>query len=370
MVKVKQVRWHLYLVLITLFGFLFIGLGRPANADVPLAVGLTSFDVFPLDNAVRLEWKTETEIGTVAFIIKRAVTGSNNFVWLTNLGISGYIISEGGPDSGYDYVVTDNTAVNGITYTYQLYEIESNSSENFLDELTVTAGIPTPTNTPTPIVIVGPPGGSTPLPTQVNTRVPATATPTATATSATVSLPPSATPSPTLTGLPRVGNQPTNSPTATPNSTPVERLPVATRDPDATPVVETGAGVEVALAQPEPTSEGYPGPDSPTPADDSGYPAGQPPTLTVAPPISSSPYPAGQVDEPLSPVEGEETINHTPVPVIGSQSGPGEQLVNATPAPGEATIGRVYLWGGCLLALAIFIAAVIGSIKLFSRKRE
>ena len=42
----------------------------PIQADEPTAVHLAGFNVVPLNNAVRIDWETATELGTAGFRIK------------------------------------------------------------------------------------------------------------------------------------------------------------------------------------------------------------------------------------------------------------------------------------------------------------
>jgi len=62
--------------------------------------------------------------------------------------------------------------------------------------------------------------------------------------------------------------------------------------------------------------------------------------------------------------------------VIGGQNGNGVQTNGAYPSAadtassGDAVRGRLFLWIGFIVAMAIFIGGVIGSIALYRRKQE
>jgi hypothetical protein len=357
----------------TLFGVgLLLSWQTPyASAVQPLAVGLTSFEAFPLDSAVRLEWHTETEVNTVAFVVHRA-SGSSGFVWLTNLGVGGYIISLGGPAMGADYVETDDTAINGVTYTYRLSEVVSDGSQVELAMVTVTAGpptsTPTPTPSPTPIVIDGNPNGPTSTPSPTQDRATVTPVPTNTPPL------PAATPlnqggiTLTATRVVVVATVAPGSPIVTviPDESVTDGGDAASQSATGTASAESpppsGAltGVPVAIAQVQPQStpdDGYPG-LTPVPlvTEESSYPPGQVPPV-VSPNLT--PYPAG---------EGSNRSDS--VSVIGSDQEGQEDESIVSQVTSEQLEGRVYLWVGFIIALIIFVASVIGSIHLFTRKRE
>ena len=148
-------------------GFLFFILSAiailwlPTQADEPTAVHLSDFDVVPLNNAVRIEWETGSELGTAGFRLKRAAPGGSE-EYLTNIGDNGFVIGVGGVSVGGFYSETDDQVFNGEIYTYILIEVENSGNEIELARKTVTVGIP-PTNTP--VIVSSVPGGG-PGPTQ------------------------------------------------------------------------------------------------------------------------------------------------------------------------------------------------------------
>lgn len=119
----------------------------------------------------------------------------------------------------------------------------------------------------------------------------------------------------------------------------------------------------LALVQDEPTAvNGYPGPTlTPAPAASDAYPASQP---SPAPVDTITPYPAVPAGDDSSP---------TPVPIIGDETetaiapetAAGSQQINTR----QATRGRLFLWGGFIVALLLFMTGVAGSIVLFMRRR-
>lgn len=111
------------------------------KAKPAASVGLISFEAIALDNAVRLEWETGTEPGTIGFKLKRSQAGgASDYLLDPDTGNQLFIRGEGSPTIGATYEFTDNTAINTTTYTYILVDVESDGSETELDQVTVTVG--------------------------------------------------------------------------------------------------------------------------------------------------------------------------------------------------------------------------------------
>lgn len=391
MKRTRSTRFLIILFTVTLL----LGSAIVAQALPPRSVGLVSFDATALTNGARLEWETATELETAGYIVKRSVNGGS-FISLPDIGEPGYtdtdgnpagfILAEGGPAEGAEYQEVDDTAQGGNTYAYMLVEIEYSGSEVELDTAVVTLAEPptsthtaTPTAQPTATNMAVPTTASTSAPAVTNTAQPvvvatATATPTrqATATATTAAATPTATMRATAvpTSLP---------PTATPTAQQVAVSETSGQEGDQNPASSSG---NVVFAQEgEPTATAVPSTPAPENTDtEAGYPATQnqaePETnvqndLASPTPISleATPYPAAPTTAP------EEGGNGTPVvPVIGSQDSNQEEAnaANATPSSQnrEAQLGRLYLWGGFVLSLLIFITTVVATILLFTRKRS
>jgi hypothetical protein len=342
-------------------------------------VGLLFFEATALQNAVSLDWETATELQTAGFIVKRSVNGGE-FISLPDIGVpgfidaagnpAGFIIAMGGPAEGGTYQEMDNDVQAGNSYTYKLVEVENDNNEVELDMQSVTFGSSS-TNTPT-------------------TQPPATnsSTSTATATSLVLpnnTLPPTATFTPTALATQPTNNAPANV-TATPTA-PALPLPLPTVAPNTqteTVLAVNQNGDEgfnspstnnVALAQAQATeTAAAPTPLPETTNDNGAYPGIQTqvePTLILDTPIplplETTAYPA-----PTQPL-GQNEAGQTAVPVVGSQTN-GQTEGNLADLSQETSgrnsqLGRIYLWVGFLLALLIFIMAVVATILLFTRKR-
>lgn len=349
------------LLFITAIAFLWL----PIQADEPTAVDVAVFNLTPLNNAVRIDWETATELNTAGFRIKRATTGGNE-EFLDYIGENGFIPAAGNVTTGSTYTVTDNQVQNGSVYTYILFEVENSGTETEQERATVTVGLPS-TNTPAPIS-----GGSgndnnataTPRPTETATQR-ATATLTK---SSTTTAPPTNTPPSFVTVTPK-SVQPTASPTPSPN--PVNnnqsRDTIANANNDNEEIETTGTtitGVTEVLAQEDSTTEtGEIAAQTDidlTQQTQDGYPG------VTATAVSSA-------DE----VYPNDTANNdtvaTPVPVIGSSqgyTGTESDTPNTTNGTASTSQGQIFLWLGFIVALLIFITGLIGSIILFTRKSQ
>jgi hypothetical protein len=84
----------------------------------PLVVKLASFTAEALEDHVLLEWKTASEIYNAGFYLLRSETKDYGYDRIT-----GFIKAEGGPTQGATYTYEDYHVVRGLTYYYQLEDI-------------------------------------------------------------------------------------------------------------------------------------------------------------------------------------------------------------------------------------------------------
>jgi hypothetical protein len=267
------------------------------------------------------------------------------------------VISQGGVATGATYSVVDTTAVFGQTYSYKLVETETNSSRHDLETVTILFN---PQPTATSIVIGNPTArpSNTPAAASTVTKMP-TATATGTAVPTQNANNPTPTPSPTAAAnnATIIATRPQSTTALQPSPTPTIILDQAFNESGAD---ANGANSGVVLAQEEPTSAAYPGPEVPisdTPPDAESYPPGQEPPAELAPEYPT-PYPADPSDAAVPTLA-----------VIGSANPyPPEANITAPAPSAEQIRSRILLWAGFLLALFIFLSGVVGAIVLYRRR--
>lgn len=328
-----------------------------ATAKPQTAVTLIYFQGSEEQDGVHLSWGTGSEINTVAFYLRRS--DGTTFIDLTelydengNLYPGGIIDSVGDPALGSDYLAIDPNVVTGIPYTYQLMEVEDNNSVNLLSTIIVTTGA---TATPTLQTI-----STSPTPMAAATQNSGNNTPTSTITATSSSN----SASPTATTTPLAANtlaSTANRATATAVNNDNSLASITNEQVPEGNFQETQTN-ELQL---QPTSSPYPGltPPTTTEPEDESYPE-QPPVL--APADTPTPYPL--VTQPAI-----ESPTPTIISVIGDDTAEpdGENgSTNSNEQVQSSASSLSVLWGGFILAIIVFVAAVIGSIMIFVRKRN
>jgi hypothetical protein len=86
---------------------------------------------------VRVEWKTETEMNTAGFNLYRGESPDGPFDAKVNADL---IPPSEDPLTGKAYIYIDETARPGVTYYYQLQEVEKNGATNTYGPISVHAG--------------------------------------------------------------------------------------------------------------------------------------------------------------------------------------------------------------------------------------
>jgi hypothetical protein len=86
---------------------------------------------------VRVTWKTESEMNTAGFNLYRGTSPSGPFETKVNQDL---IPPSADPLTGKEYTYVDQTAQSGVTYYYELQEVEQNGAVNRFGPISVRAG--------------------------------------------------------------------------------------------------------------------------------------------------------------------------------------------------------------------------------------
>ncbi len=101
------------------------------DGDTQLPVELVSFDATAGDREILLTWETASETDNDGFYIERSTDGEHF------IRVSPMIPGTNSP-TGAEYTYTDTRLNNGVTYTYQLIDVDINGNE-FAHETLATA---------------------------------------------------------------------------------------------------------------------------------------------------------------------------------------------------------------------------------------
>ena len=313
-----------------------------ASAAPAENVSLATFNSTDASNGVLLSWTTATELDTFGFRIERELNGD-----LVLFPSDGDVIQAvGGPTLGASYEFLDETAVSPHTYTYHLIEQTLSGSLEEISSTTITL-----IDTTQQVQLVAPP---TDVPRATNTLQPTNTAVSATPTNTNA-------PEPTATeSIPTATNTLQSPPNPQP---PISNLQSPTPTKQQIALVNTD--VETEPAQEEPAApplqttpeDSYPAPPTPLPVAEEAYPEGAEAPPTPLPPTA---YPEGFVTNTPPP---QPTIA-----VIGETDGETSDTELVVAESENSTSGRIYLWGGFLMGILIFVTAVIGAIILFTRR--
>jgi hypothetical protein len=97
--------------------------------DVPLPVELTTFQAFAGDGQVKLHWRTESEMNNNHFVIYKRKAGEEVFRELTE------IPGHGTTTEPHDYEYVDRFVRNGITYEYQISDVDIAGRETIHEQI-------------------------------------------------------------------------------------------------------------------------------------------------------------------------------------------------------------------------------------------
>ena len=117
-------------------GFFNYSTGKTSNATA-LPVELSSFCAYLQDNAVELQWQTQTEVNNYGFEIQRSQTSNVNSETWTKIG---FVEGHGSSNSPKDYLFVDNDVLNG-KYNYRLKQIDSDGKFEYSKAIEVIVGL-------------------------------------------------------------------------------------------------------------------------------------------------------------------------------------------------------------------------------------
>ena len=112
-------------------------------SQAPLPVELSSFSAINLDNTVKLNWRTETEVSNYGFEILRAHTSTPLSV--TEWDVLGFVEGHGNSNSPKEYSFTDDLTLNpALTHTlsYRLKQIDTDGSFEYSKVIEIDLGSP------------------------------------------------------------------------------------------------------------------------------------------------------------------------------------------------------------------------------------
>ena len=103
------------------------GYGMAEHDDTPLLVELVSFSAEALEDRVLLTWETASEIDNVGFHLWRSDAKDGEYLQITDL----LIPAQGGPTWGAAYAYEDFDVEPGLTYFYELEDIDYSGTSTF-----------------------------------------------------------------------------------------------------------------------------------------------------------------------------------------------------------------------------------------------
>lgn len=93
-------------------------------ADMSLPVQLTSFTAQAGDGYVGLSWITAAEVNNMGFILERCEDGDSSFSEIASYLSTPALTGQGNTSRETRYAYRDETVFNGITYLYQLVDVD------------------------------------------------------------------------------------------------------------------------------------------------------------------------------------------------------------------------------------------------------
>lgn len=123
----------------------FLALGT-TNADVSLPVQLAIFEARPINNSIRIVWRSESELENAFWILERANLEDSSQVGLPASQLFFQEIyripGQGNSTTACDYEFVDVKVVSGNWYRYRLLDVSFNGEINYHPDIAVRANVP------------------------------------------------------------------------------------------------------------------------------------------------------------------------------------------------------------------------------------
>jgi hypothetical protein len=121
------------------FGSGYFTFGDAAGGgDISLPVVLSLFELTEHRGEVTLNWKSDSEINNLYWLVQRKVGADSTAVYATIAQLDGQLTTS----DATDYVYVDNEVEPGQTYAYRLADVSTAGRYHFHDPLLVTIGVP------------------------------------------------------------------------------------------------------------------------------------------------------------------------------------------------------------------------------------
>ena len=124
---------HCVAYLIIIYGFGDPGCACIKAPDWILPVELSAFAAYAGDGYVNLAWTTASETNNDYFDVQRRTSGTN---WIS----VGHVDGHGTVNTATNYEFTDNSVVNGVTYSYRLLSYDVNGARHTYNSIEATPG--------------------------------------------------------------------------------------------------------------------------------------------------------------------------------------------------------------------------------------
>lgn len=107
------------------------------STDDPLPVSLAQFNARAGDGSIQLNWRTESEIENLGFILLRRSAGQSEFVFLADHNTVPALLGQGSVNYSTDYIFNDRSVLPNTIYEYVLQDQDYSGKITTLDTIRV-----------------------------------------------------------------------------------------------------------------------------------------------------------------------------------------------------------------------------------------